>query len=590
MRKSFTRSIYITLILAIVIPTGISGLLSYRQVRQETFANTRAMLLEKFHALDDGVSDMQNRATSVARSIANSKQLLQLFQTRNRQRALDYTQRLMKDFGMEYLVVVDKTADIFLRAHEPERFGDNIGGQINIQRALQGDNTYFMENGKLVKFSIRASAPIRDSSGAIIGAVSTGYVLGKEAFVQKLKKTYCVETSIFYGKSLLQTTIPGMKDSGFELPKAVQDLVLDGDSLYTYYGEVGGKRFYNIFTPIHGPNKTIQGAIWLAAPTDRIYALMRNMRRLQIILIIVSVLIALGCLGFQIRRAVVKPTKQLLTLAQQIGEGNLQIDAKLRIPQNEFGEITQSVRGIAARLRLTVEHLQQASKKMDEVCHTVDHGAHALQSAANDMASREQQISTSLSSVSEILDENSSLSGEALGEFQKLSTAVAQGQHASQEANHEVQNMREHTETIRAIAAQTNILALNAAIEAARAGEAGAGFGVVAHEVGVLAGKSAAAAEIIAEKIEGSIQHANHVEKALKALSPLGARSEELITQVSASGADQAQRMAQIDAASKGFGEMVQRNAHEADLLANTSDTLQTIAEEFQSVIQLFRL
>ena len=58
-------------------------------------------------------------------------------------------------------------------------------------------------------------------------------------------------------------------------------------------------------------------------------------------------------------------------------------------------------------------------------------------------------------------------------------------------------NINNLVETVRGIADQTNLLALNASIEAARAGAAGAGFGVVAEEIGKLATSSSETVENI---------------------------------------------------------------------------------------------
>ncbi|PID90895.1 MAG: hypothetical protein CSA97_00530 [Bacteroidetes bacterium] len=176
---------------------------------------------------------------------------------------------------------------------------------------------------------------------------------------------------------------------------------------------------------------------------------------------------------------------------------------------------------------------------MGSISQAVLEGSAALQDSGANMATMSDQIAGLVGTISSEQEENARLSMEALEEFQKLSAAQHDGTVAAIDAARQIDTMGEQTEWIKDIARQTNILALNASVEAARAGDAGAGFGVVATEVGNLAGRSQEAADIIGNSIAASIQGTEHVQEVLSGLTSLGDRSSELIERVRESGMGQ---------------------------------------------------
>ena len=108
-----------------------------------------------------------------------------------------------------------------------------------------------------------------------------------------------------------------------------------------------------------------------------------------------------------------------------------------------------------------------------------------------------------LSNVAAFINEKLTNVSATMQELNATANDVSANQEALnkgiQEVNEISSKINEFTSLIKDIAKQTRLLGLNASIEAARAGTAGAGFSVVAEEIGKLAGSSSDTVDKIQE-------------------------------------------------------------------------------------------
>jgi methyl-accepting chemotaxis protein len=267
------------------------------------------------------------------------------------------------------------------------------------------------------------------------------------------------------------------------------------------------------------------------------------------------------------------------------------------------------------RLRMdfngAIAQLEEAMGTIVQAANSIGAGSDEIASAADDLSRRSEQQAASLEETAAALDEitatvkrssaganeASKVVGSTRTDAERSSVVVRNAVDAMNEIEKSSQSISQIIGVIDEIAFQTNLLALNAGVEAARAGEAGRGFAVVAQEVRALAQRSADAAKEIKTLISTSSQQVNQgvsmvgqTGEALQAIVVKVGEIDALVSEIAASGQEQATGLNQVNAAVNQMDQTVQQNAAMVEQSTAASHALKGEAGNLMGMISKFRV
>lgn len=222
-----------------------------------------------------------------------------------------------------------------------------------------------------------------------------------------------------------------------------------------------------------------------------------------------------------------------------------------------FSLIGSSADQIDAGAAQVSESAQQVARGADEQSRSVG----LLTFSVNDILKKSRENAEDIARI--LKDTGAALNGVEESDRQmKQLVLLMEGIRSSSE------RMRQVLSEIDSIAFQTNLLALNASVEAARAGNAGRGFTVVAQEVRVLAGKTAAAAKQTDSLIEDSVQKiessCEKAEKTASELTKTARKFEEIsesISRITSASKNQTDCAEQAAQSAEEVGAVIRANA-----------------------------
>ncbi|MGE0079330.1 MAG: methyl-accepting chemotaxis protein [Bacteroidales bacterium] len=344
-----------------------------------------------------------------------------------------------------------------------------------------------------------------------------------------------------------------------------------------------------VFVPIYVGKSKLPWQVRLSVPMSIITQKAVKEMMYQIIIGVVLFVISLMILIFALRQSI-KPIYSLVEITNQIAEGNLNINSKTDIRNDEIGLVYNSVHDMAKKLKDIIASIRDAAESFSLAAAQMSSGSQQLSERTNQQASSIEEVSSSMEEMVSSIQQNADNSKET----EKISNLAAiggkKGKESVDTAINSMMQIAQKISVITDIAFQTNILALNAAVEAARAGEHGKGFAVVAAEVRKLAERSRTAADEISNFSSYSVSTAETAGKELQSIVPQIEKTAQLVQEISAASIEQNGGADQVNNAIQQLNQVTQHNASLAEEIASNSEELLSQSQQLKEMVAYFNV
>lgn len=276
-------------------------------------------------------------------------------------------------------------------------------------------------------------------------------------------------------------------------------------------------------------------------------------------------------------------------LAQSISKGNLTETIPID-SQDEVAELSQALNEMTTILNNTVHQIYRTVDTIDTTSKELIDISRNIADGANNQASALEEISASMEELTSTTEQNTSNARETESISNNSAANIAKSSEVLYESVTYMKEISNKISLINDIAFQTNILSLNAAVEAARAGEYGRGFSVVAAEVKKLAEISREAADDIGKVSKKGMQIANEAGSKLAQHVPMVQRTAELVKNITVASVEQNSGIEQINSTIQSLNTVTQRNAMEANRIADNIALLSSNSKTLNQLIAFFKI